>query len=185
MKKITSFIVALLMLLSFSTVVFAEPVRKNQETITIEITNEMLDEAKRASKEGERYIIPLGRVQIPVVSEDGSIRIKETDFTVELNANHAGHQDEWDVLLHWKGDYAISTFKATSCKITSPDVLNWDSNGKLHPHHTTTSGYASLGVATIPNEVDGVRINMVNPVVYISGSGSLAIDFPPYYYPFH
>ena len=28
--------------------------------------------------------------------------------------------------------------------VSAQTLRNWDSNGKLHPHHTTTSGYLSL-----------------------------------------
>ena len=190
MKKIICLCVMLSVLSCNSFYVFADGVNTSENHISIEITPQMLEEAKEFERNGKEYIIPIGSVRVPVESEDGrAVVYKETLFSVGLSSNHQGKENMWEVHLNWSGDLLVYSYKAQSCRISSPSALYpyvyFDKPVSVICGLTPT-GSASLGVAEIPNEADGVWIDMINPFVsFHKDHVGIAIDFPGQYYPFH
>lgn len=190
MKKLLSLVMVIASFFVISTNAFADQQDVIVKEIPLEITTQMLEEAQKYAEQGKDYEIPIARIEVPEETENGrSARVKTSDITIRLSQNTGGVEGKWEIIMNWRGSLPLYKITADSCQITSPDILNpytyFDKAVKVYCH-LTTSGSSSLGTAFIPNDTDGVRIGLVNALVFLPDDYiGVSISYPPQYYPFN
>ena len=128
--------------------------------------------------EENTYILPLGTIRIPNVSEDGTTTrgFQISNVECALIGNTGSIRNLYTVQIRWEGNASIGWMQASNLKIKHSSVFStfdpFFDRGFYMECGGAMKGTLTIGSCYIPEEVKGVIVSATGLQAYVNNSPS-------------